>query len=251
MKLLMIDIETAPHSVFAWGLWKQNIAPSQIQAPGYTICWAAKWLGTRNVIFRSTKSHGDFGMVQGAWELLDQADAVVHYNGKRFDVPTLNKEFIKHGLTPPKPYKQIDLLHVCRQQFRFHSNKLDEVLKFLGMPQKLSHKGMELWIECMQGDEKAWRTMERYNRRDVTTMERLYKKLLPWISQHPNYALYTDSTRPVCTNCGGTKLIRQGTAKTKTMIYQQYQCKDCGSWMRDRKNCTPRVVKDNCKVKVV
>jgi len=248
MKLLYIDIETAPHKVVTWGLWNQNISPKHIQEMGYTLCWAAKWAGTRNVMFKSTHTDGSDEMVRGAWDLLDEADAVIHYNGKRFDVPTLNKEFIKIGLLPPSPYKQIDLLRVCRQQFRFHSNKLDEVLRFLGMPQKLSHKGMDLWIECMRSEDKAWKTMERYNRRDVTTMERLYKKLLPWIMHHPNYALYTDSSRAVCTNCGSDKLIKQGTAKTITMIYQRYQCKDCGTWVRDRKNSTPRDKKDTIKV---
>ena len=251
MRLLMIDIETAPHEVVTWGLWKQNISPKNIQKFGYTLCWAAKWAGERNVMFSSTYSDGANAMIHRVWHLLDEADAVIHYNGKRFDVPTLNKEFIKIGLTPPSPYKQIDLLHVCRQQFKFHSNKLDEVLRFLDMPQKLAHKGMELWTGCMKGDPKCWRTMERYNRRDVTTMERLYKKLLPWINQHPNYALYTDSDRPICTNCGGDKLTKQGTTKTKTHIYQQYQCKDCGSWLRDIKNCTSPSMRDSVKVKVV
>ncbi|NIV35232.1 MAG: hypothetical protein GWN58_38990, partial [Anaerolineae bacterium] len=51
------------------------------------------------------------GMLEGAWELLDEADAVVHYNGKKFDIPTLNREFVKYGFTPPSPYKQIDLYH--------------------------------------------------------------------------------------------------------------------------------------------
>ena len=250
MKLLMIDIETAPHSALVWRLWDQKVTPKQIQSIGYTLCWAAKWYKTREVMFMSTHADGAEAMVHGAWDLLNEADAVIHYNGTRFDVPTLNKEFIKIGLTPPRPYKQIDLLKVCRQQFHFHSNALDEVLRYLDMPQKLAHKGMDLWVECMDGDPKAWRIMERYNRRDVTTMERLYKKLLPWISQHPNYAMYTDENRPVCTNCGGKKLTKQGTAKTKTHLYRQYKCYDCGTWVRDVRNSTPRAKRDAMKVRV-
>ncbi len=40
-KILLLDIETAPHRVYAWGLWGQDIYLDQIEAPGYTLCWAA------------------------------------------------------------------------------------------------------------------------------------------------------------------------------------------------------------------
>ena len=239
MKILLIDIETAPHTVYAWGLWNQNIGINQVATPGYTICFAAKWYGKRGVMFHSAQKDGQDGMVQAAWDLLNEADAVVHYNGARFDVPTLNKEFIKHDLTPPAPYHQIDLLKVVKRQFRFFSNKLDAVLRFLGMPQKMSHKGFDLWRECMEGDDKAWRTMERYNRRDVTTMERLYDRVLPWITTHPNHALYADTERPLCPNCGG-KVTAQGYRHTKTQTYRRYQCQDCGAWSRDRTTVVPR-----------
>lgn len=248
MKILQIDIETAPNLAHVWGMFNQNIAPKQIQATGYTLCWAAKWYKKRGVMFMSTFNDGPEEMVKGAWRLLDEADAVVHYNGSRFDVPTLNKEFLKDGLLPPSPYKQIDLLRTVRQQFRFHSNKLDEVLRQLGMQAKVQHKGHELWTECMAGDPKAWAQMERYNKRDVAIMEGLYTKLLPWIKTHPNYGLYVDSTRPVCAKCGSDKMTKQGTKKTTTQIYQQFQCQDCGSWLRDRLNDTPARVKQNLRV---
>jgi hypothetical protein len=92
--------------------------------------------------------------------------------------------------------------------------------------------------------------MERYNRRDVTIMEGLYTKLLPWIKDHPNYGLYVDSERPVCNKCGSHVLTKQGTKKTKTQVYQQYQCKKCGSWNSDRINSTPTNAKRNTLVQV-
>lgn len=248
MKILLLDIETAPNIAHVWGMFKQNIAPKQIQATGYTLCWAAKWYRKRGVMFDSVYQSTPDAMIQAAWELLNEADAVVHYNGTRFDVPTLNKEFLKHGLLPPEPYAQIDLLKTIRREFRFHSNKLDEVLKQLGMQAKVQHKGHELWTECMAQDPKAWKQMESYNRRDVNIMEGLYTKLLPWIRNHPNYGVYTDTGRPVCCNCGSTLLTKQGKRRTKTMIYQQYQCKKCGSWNRERLNSTPASVKNNTLV---
>lgn len=239
MKRLLLDIETAPNIGYIWGLWNQNISPNQVQATGYTMCWAAKWYGKRKIYFDSVYQSSEEEMLHGIWDLLSEADAVIHYNGTKFDIPTLNKDFIKHGLAPPTPYKQIDLLKTVRSQFRFHSNKLDEVLKQLGMQGKVRHTGMELWIQCMAQDPKAWRLMERYNKRDVGIMEGLYEKLLPWMKHHPNMGLYVDTDRPVCPKCGSEEMIKQGTKKTTTQVYQQYQCKSCGSWMRDRANITP------------
>ena len=43
MKILLLDIETAPNIVHSWGLWQQNIGLPQIVKSGYTICWSAKW----------------------------------------------------------------------------------------------------------------------------------------------------------------------------------------------------------------
>ncbi len=186
MKRLLIDIETAPNVAHIWGMFNQNIAPKQILATGYTLCWSAKWYEGKQILFDSIHKTDEEHMLKRVWKLLDEADAVIHYNGSRFDVPTLNKEFLKNNLLPPSPYKQIDLIKTVRQQFRFHSNKLDEVLKYLGMEAKVQNKGHELWVECMAGDDSAWRQMERYNKRDVAIMEDFYTRLLPWIKSHPN-----------------------------------------------------------------
>lgn len=243
-KVLLIDIETSPNKVYAWGLFKQNISISQITEPGYTMCWAAKWLGQKTVHFE--RVHGLHGteefqeskqkMVERAHALLDQADGVITYNGARFDMPTLNREFVLAGLTPPSGQHQIDLFRVVKKQFRFASNKLDFIARALGLEGKVQHKGMELWTECMADDPKAWRTMRRYNKQDVRMMEPLYMKLLPWIDRHPNMGLFTDGE--VCVNCGSSDLQKRGFHHTATQTYQRYWCKACGKWQRARKNCT-------------
>lgn len=233
MKLLFLDIETAPHKVYSWGLFKQNIAINQIVEPGYTLCWAAKWNHGPEIMFESVEN-SERQMLEQMFKLLDEADAVVHYNGRKFDVPTLNKEFIQLGLGVPSPYHQIDLYQVVRSQFRFPSNKLDYVSQALGLGAKVKHMGMELWKGCMDGDAKAWRLMERYNKQDVRLLPKLYERLLPWIKTHPNHALYTDDTRPVCTNCGSHKVQSRGEEHTRTQTYKRYQCTGCGTWLKGR-----------------
>ena len=240
LRTLYLDIETAPATAMVWGLYGQNIAIKQVQEPGYTLCYAAKWDGGSKIHFDSLFHSSEKHMAKSAHALLDEADMVVHYNGCKFDIPHLNLLFLKNGLAPPAPYHQLDLLKVVRKHFRFTSNKLDFVCKTLGLGAKVQHKGMELWSECMEMDEKAWKMMRRYNEQDVVLLPRLYKKLLAWVDNHPSMILHGGewkTSSPPCNRCGG-ETIWKGYRTTKTQKYRKFQCKKCGGWSRERLNCT-------------
>lgn len=253
MKILGIDIETSPNMAYVWGLFKQTIAPVQIIDTSRVLCFAYKWFNntTSEVKYSSEYHNGRDEMIHLVWKLLDEADAVVHYNGISFDVPALNREFLKAGLTPPSPFKQIDLLQTVRKTFRFASNKLEHVLVDLGIGKKVSHTGFDLWVKCLANDAEAWELMKTYNIGDVAETENLYNTILPWISNHPNFALYTDNTRPVCTNCGGHKLQSRGMARTKTQEYKRFQCQDCGTWVRERFTSLPASKRRNVLTQAV
>jgi hypothetical protein len=235
MRILLLDVETAPNLVHVWGLWQQNVGLPQILDSGYVMCWAAKWLGNDELLFDSVERNSSKAMLKNIHELLNEADVVVHYNGTKFDIPTLNKEFLLHGMTPPAPYKQVDLLRVARSQFRFPSNKLDYVAQALKVGKKTKHAGHELWIRCMNKEKKAWEEMEEYNRNDVVILEEVYHKLLPWIKNHPNYSLYLQRDT-LCPNCGSAHYQKRGYYYTNALRYQRYQCTGCGTWFRDKNN---------------
>lgn len=229
MKLLLVDIETAPHLSATWGLYDQNVALDQLLKPGYTLCWAAKWHGEKEVMFESVVTGSD-RMVKRIHKLLNEADAVCHYNGKKFDIPTLNKEFLLLGLPPPSPAKQVDLLETARKRFKLASNKLDFVAKSLGLGSKTKHKGMELWLGCMNKNKADWKVMEEYNKQDVILLEKVYNRLLPWIDSHPNMSVFNDVE--CCTKCSSTNFNARGYAMSSAGRYARYQCNDCGSWFR-------------------
>lgn len=235
MKILLLDIETAPNVAHVWGLYKQNISISQIIDSGYVMCWAAKWLDSDDIFFDSIKKSGAKRMLKRIHLLLSKADAVVHYNGARFDIPTLNKEFLLYDLTPPSTYLQVDLLKTARKQFKFPSNKLDYIAQSLKLGRKIKHAGHDLWVRCLAGEAKAWQEMEDYNKNDVVLLEAVYKKLLPWITNHPNVALI-EAKEDACPNCGSDTLIKRGFTYTGLGKYQRFQCTTCGSWHRSRKS---------------
>lgn len=234
IKILKLDIETSPNVVYTWGTFKQYVAPNQVIEPTRMLCFAAGWVGQNKVVYRSEFHDGREAMLDKLWELLDEADAVVHYNGKRFDMPHINREFLQAGYTPPSPYKQIDLYQIVRRTFKFQHNKLDYVLKEIGLDRKLDTGGFELWVSCLARDKKAWATMKKYNIQDVHVLEDLYNYLLPWIEQHPNVGLWVDAKSPTCPKCGSHHVQKRGTYKAQTYSYQRYHCQDCGSWSRAR-----------------
>src|SRR6185312_7405260 len=176
LKTLLLDIETAPNLVHVWGLWQQNVHIGQIIDAGYVLCWAAKWYGNKEVMFDSVHQSKPSKMLKRIHKLIDEAEVVVHYNGRSFDMPTLNKEFIVANMTPPSPYKQVDLCRVAKEAFRFPSNKLEYIAKTLGLGEKTKHEGHELWIKCMKDDPEAWARMETYNRNDVVLLEAVYDR---------------------------------------------------------------------------
>ena len=233
-RILSIDIETRPNLAYSWGLFDQNIGINQIVEAGEMICFAARFLGEKKMHYYSTFHDGKDTMVQAAWDLLDAADVVMHFNGKRFDVPHLNREFVTAGLGPPSPYDQIDLLLAVRKQFKFPSNKLAYISKALGMKGKLDNGGFDLWVSCIKGDPKAWRLMKKYNIQDVVLLEEMYETLLPWLPSHPNRRLY--GAEDGCPRCGAkASLQRRGHKALQTGVYQQYHCTACKAFSRGSK----------------
>lgn len=203
--------------------------------PSYMLCFVAKWYGEQDVLFYSLQPPaGKSYMLEAAWQLLDEADAVVHFNGKSFDIPILYQEFLAEDMPPPSPFKQIDLKQVVSKKFRLPSNKLQYVTdQLLDLGGKEETGGFSTWLGCMNDDPEAWARMEKYNRRDVTVLEDVYDRLMPWIDSHPNRNLYQDEQG--CPNCGSADLRKEGHAYTLQGKFQRYQCRGCGKWSRGTK----------------
>lgn len=237
MKTLLLDIETSANKARVWGLFNQNVGINQIIEPGRTLCAAMKWLGEpdKKVVFVSSWKTGFSGMIQALHDAMDAADVVITYNGNKFDLPTLNREFLLEGLTPPSPSKSIDLYRTVRKQFKFASNKLDFVCQQLGLGAKVHHKGMELWTGVEAGVKADQKTMETYNKQDVFLLEKLYNRLLPWVPNHPSRVVIDSLTdAPRCPTCGGVHVQRRGFHVTKTARYHRLHCQECGTWSRER-----------------
>lgn len=180
MKILLLDIETTPMQVYTWGLYDQNISIDQIIKSTEMLCFGARWLGSKKVIFKSVHHDGKKVMLEELHQLMDEADILVGWNSAAFDHKHINREFFENGMLPPSPVKDLDLMSVVKSNFLFPSNKLDYVAQKLGVGAKVKHSGFSLWIRCMEGDDKAWAEMKKYQIQDVNLLVDLYEILTPW-----------------------------------------------------------------------
>ena len=240
MKILLLDVETAPKLAYVWGLWKQNVAAStQLVSDTFLLTWSAKWYGKKKVYGEKLTSgevilEDDSRICTMLHELMDEADVVVGHNGDRFDIPTINSRFVLNGMQPPSPYKSIDTLKIAKKHFKFTSNRLDYIGDILGVGRKIDTGGFNLWKRCMHGETKALTEMLKYNKQDVVLLEKVYDKLRPYCSAHPNHNLFSSDS--VCPKCGSKHLQARGTAVTSIGRFQRFQCQDCGGWSRGRQN---------------
>lgn len=231
VRILTLDIESRPLLSYHWGLWDQNIGIGQIVEHGGMMCFAAKWLGDKNKVFRSTFHDGKQKMLEDLYALLSEADIVIGYNSDRYDIKRINNEFLLAGFPPPKPYKSIDLIKTNKGRFDLPSRKLDYLVQQTGVGSKVKHQGFDLWIGCMNDDPEAWAVMKKYNLGDVDVTEGAYLKLQPWLTNIPHLGMFTGDAF-CCPYCGSTSLTADGFTHTNVQTYELYNCDDCGGWAR-------------------
>lgn len=240
-KILFVDIETKPIISYTWGIWDQNVGLNQIKEDWSIIAWSAKWKGSKKLYYQDLRGKkaltDDKELLAPLWKLLDSADIVVGQNSKEFDAKKLNARFIYHGFQPPTPYIHLDTLQIARRHFGFTSNKLEYLAKTLGTKhQKLVNRkfnGFDLWSECMAGNVKAWKEMEKYNKIDVLALEEVFDKLAPW-GVTTNFSVFRDD-KDRC-NCGSKRITSKGYRTTLAGRYKRYRCNDCGATFRGSKN---------------
>jgi ssDNA-binding Zn-finger/Zn-ribbon topoisomerase 1 len=228
-KILIYDVENTPNLGYSWGKYEQDII--RFTKEWELLSVAYKWLGEKEVRFVSRQGRvSDERVAKTLHQLFSEADIVVAHNGDKHDQRKAKARMIFHGLTPPKILTSIDTRKVARTYFGFNSNSLDDLCQLLKLGKKLKTPGFDLWEGCMADDAKSWRTMERYNKRDVVLLEKLYKKLLPWIQNHPNLGkLLNPHLKSSCPNCGSSHTQRRGRRITAATIKQEWGCRQCFS----------------------
>jgi predicted RNA-binding Zn-ribbon protein involved in translation (DUF1610 family) len=259
-KVLVFDIETLPIIGTFWDTGKQYIGHNNIMEDWVVLSWSAKSLFDSNTIGdiltpgeikrrlntvidpNPDPHYADERIVRRMWKLIDEADVVIHQNGKKFDMRKLNARFVYYGLPPYRPVHQIDTLIAAQAAFGTSSHKLDYMTKFLSLERKRP-TDYELWTGSMYGDPASLKEMYDYGLNDTTILEEYYARIRAWIPNHPNFSAYTNSyvdahdevSCPVCRHPIHKSHIN-GTYRTALgNEYDSFRCPHCGAVGRKNK----------------
>ena len=240
VRILILDIETSPAIAYVWRFWQENVSAKQVLEHPFIMSFAAKWLGDDKVIYEESRTDDDRVIIERLVYWLDLADIVVAHNGDKFDLPKIRARALVNGVRPPSPVKVIDTCKIARKEFGFPSNSLEYLTMALDCKvKKGGHKkfpGFELWLECLRKNEEAWAELREYNMLDVLALEEVYLKMRPWVTNHPNVAVYdlAEDEKAHCPKCASDNIQWRGYAHTQTGKYHRYCCNDCGGWGRSR-----------------
>lgn len=229
-KILTLDIETSPTTVYTFDMKPNWISPDKIIEPSTIMSFAAKWYAEDDVMFWSSHHQSHSEMIEAAWNLLDKTDILVTFNGVRFDNKHLKREFLLAGYPMPRPWKDVDLYREAKKQWMFESKGLNHLAQRLDLGQKEAHEGFGLWRACLAGDPDAWERMKNYNMQDVVLTEAVYDRMRGWIPNHPHIGpIDAEDVGLLCNQCGSDQLEATGLRRAVVLDYRLYRCIDCGA----------------------
>jgi uncharacterized protein YprB with RNaseH-like and TPR domain len=230
IKRLFFDIETSPNIGLFWTAgFKLNITPDSIIKERAIICICYKWAGDDKVYsLQWDKDQNDKTLLEKFITVANEADELVGHNGDRFDLPWIRTRCLYHRIPVFPNYSTLDTLKSARSKFKFNSNKLDYIAKFLGIGAK-THTGYDLWKKVvLDKDKESLEYMIEYCKNDVILLEDVYNEMATYIPAKTHHGVAAGGEKHSCPECGSNNMRfsqRRYSALGTPRI--QLQCNDC------------------------
>lgn len=236
-KVLHLDIETSPHELWGYGLFKQNFSVEQIKEPGKITsvaymsetlkkCYALEWQ------YKDDYKRGcDRRLLETLIPVINESDILVGQNLDAFDLKWINWRANYHNIDPVRnDLLTMDTLKLSRKVFRPPSHKLDFRSGAYGYGGKIPQT-MKQIIAVAQGDKKEQAERVRYNIKDVIDERKIFwreldsynitKKIIRYLED------YVATDIPFCIKC---QEQRQSKYDVRSVIYRNkrgYTCNRC------------------------
>ena len=251
VKILFIDIETAPTIGVFYDRKVNFISPKQIIQHGFMLSVQYAWgMGeVRNVNLRNMGIKPKRGMyspddckplVEFTRNLINEADMVVAHNGDRFDIAKINAYIRKHQLKPMHQPPSCDTLKLAKRIAKHESNSLADLNKYYDIELKDGGGfGYETAVQCMAGVDAAWDKTEKYGDQDIIALRELYLATRQYATGnlHPNMNLFYSDTKTRCPVCASVNHKWSNKPKyTTTQVYDTAQCSNCGHIFQDKRS---------------
>lgn len=216
MNILYLDIEAS------------NLSASM----GYCLAIGYKWAHEKKAHvmtlaqYPGRKTTDDKELLKAFGPIYEKADIVVHHFGDYYDIPFLQTRRLIHGLKPLPVVSTVDTWRIAKKRLKFHSNRLDAILKALGCPYQKTALDGNIWIDASAGDRKALKYVADHCYWDVMVLEWVHRYIRGVWDQHPisNYR----SNDNDCRQCKKGKMISNGIRPTQKRVYRRLSCSNCG-----------------------
>lgn len=215
LNILFLDIEAS------------NLSASM----GYVLAIGYKWAHEKKAKvltlaqYPGKKKTDDTELLKAFEPIFLKADVVVHHFGQYYDIPFLQTRRIIHKMNPLPVVSQVDTWRIAKKRLKFHSNRLDAILKALGCPYQKTALDGNIWIDASAGDRKALKYVAEHCYWDVMVLEWVYNRLKSVWDQHPT--VYSAANNP-CKVCGKGKMLSNGLRPGSKKVYRRLSCSKCG-----------------------
>jgi len=227
---LFFDIETSPMTFWGWRPGQQYVRPENIIQHSRIICIGYKWQHEDKVkALEWNKDQDDSVLIRKFIKILGKADEIVGHNIDKFDLPIVRARAMQTDNLMYARYRTFDTLKKSRRYFRFPSNKLDELGKYLGVGQKTETGGADLWKDVtFKNDRKALSRMVSYCKNDVILTEDVFHVMMPFVDHNINHAVLKHKAKWCCPECLTDEVSLSHTDSTPMgYIKRNMKCHKC------------------------
>lgn len=207
---------------------------------GFAICVGYRWYGEKKIYVPSVLDYptafgrdptNDKYLMRDIHRVLSQADVIVGFYSKLFDLPWLMARMLHHGLPSLPAIPHVDLYFTARANLKIHSRRLANLIDFLNLKAEKTRLSGPVWVRAGAGHAPSIRYVVDHCWHDIDALDKTYTLLRPLVRLHPNVAgVYRVKELGVCRTCGKAKLHRRGYQLTRTNRKHRVQCMACGAW---------------------
>lgn len=230
---LFFDIETSPNVVFSWNVgYDVRIDHDNILKERAIICICYKFEGDKKVHHLTWNKGDDKKILEKFAGIINTADEVIGHNSDKFDIKWVRTRCLYHGIPMTHDIKSIDTLKASRSKFRFNSNKLDYIGKYLGLGEKLDTGGFSLWKDIiLKNSRQAMNKMVEYCKQDVILLESIFQKINSYIPVKTNAAVMFERDSIACPEClSEHTVVNRHKVSAAGIKSISMHCQSCGKY---------------------
>ena len=237
--LVFFDIETSYMLARIWRTGEQYIGHEHIVKGTETRVISIQWKfeGDKKVSYLTwDKNQCDKTMLRKFISIINDAKVAISQNGKAFDHKTLRERIKHHKLPALKEVIMLDALLLSRESFNSPSHTLDWRSEEYGLGGKIKMIFQD-WINVVELKlVKALRKMVVYGCKDVTDLQKVFWRELPYYKTMPlSFAVLLKEPREHCPRCASRRQKRFDVYPTKVGNKKMMICRNCNhKWKETR-----------------